>query len=301
MNRQKSAYIYALSAILLWSTVATAFKFALQTLDFIQLLFFSSFIATVVLFIIIVLQGKIRTMSGYPLKSYFYSVFLGFLNPFLYYFVLLKAYSMLPAQLAQPLNYTWPVMLVILSVPLMKQKLTAKSLFAILISFSGVIAISMNGKYFDFSATDIPGVMLATGSSVIWALYWIFNAKDKRDEVIKLFFNFFFGFLMVIPFLIGFSDLRLPVMSEALATVYIGLFEMGITFILWLMAMKLTTSNDKISSLVFISPFLSLIFIHYVLGEQIHLTTLAGLVLIVAGIFVQKVSFAGKRKNHIRN
>ncbi|NJK98814.1 MAG: EamA family transporter, partial [Bacteroidales bacterium] len=41
---------------------------------------------------------------------------LGFLNPLLYYLVLFKAYSLLPAQIAQPLNYTWPLILVILSI-----------------------------------------------------------------------------------------------------------------------------------------------------------------------------------------
>ena len=33
----------------------------------------------------------------------------GFLNPFLYYIILFKAYSLLPAQEALSLNYTWPL------------------------------------------------------------------------------------------------------------------------------------------------------------------------------------------------
>ena len=40
----------------------------------------------------------------------------------LYYLILLKAYQLLPAQVAQPLNMIWPVILVFLSVPILKQK-----------------------------------------------------------------------------------------------------------------------------------------------------------------------------------
>ena len=49
------------------------------------------------------------------------------------------AYSLLPAQVAQPLNFIWPITLVLLSIPILKQKLKLKSLFALMLSFVGVI------------------------------------------------------------------------------------------------------------------------------------------------------------------
>ena len=73
---------------------------------------------------------------------------------------------------------------------------------------------------------------------------------------------------------------------------YSGAFEMAIPFILWIKAMKLSRSNDRISSLVYIAPFLSLIFIHYLVGEKIFVTSLAGLSFIVVGIFLEKLRFS---------
>ena len=73
---------------------------------------------------------------------------MGFLNPFLYYVIVLKAYSLLPAQLAQPLNFIWPITLVLLSIPILKQKVSGKNMIAMLISFVGVYFIASKGNLF---------------------------------------------------------------------------------------------------------------------------------------------------------
>jgi len=68
-------------------------------------------------------------------KELLASAVMGFFNPFLYYLVLFKAYELLEAQIAGTLNYTWPIVLVILSIFLLKQRISTWSIVAILISF----------------------------------------------------------------------------------------------------------------------------------------------------------------------
>jgi len=257
-------------------------------MDFIQLLFYSSFISVSLFLIFLAFRGELKTLFSYRPKQYLYSLLLGFLNPFAYYMVLLKAYSILPAQLAQPLNYTWPIMLVLLSVPLLGQKLELKGFIAILISFSGVYLISSRDAFFGFRIEQPLGIFLATISSVIWALFWIFNVKDKRPELIKLSLGFIFSFLFTTVAILLFSEFKLPSLKGLLAVTYIGLFEMGFTFILWLKALQMVGRNDKLSNLVFISPFFALLWIHLILGETIYKTTIIGLVFIILGIFVQQ-------------
>ena len=296
MNARTKSYTYALAAILSWSTAGVAFKIALRQLDFIQVLFLSSFVSAVVLLFILIIQKKISLLRQFTSRDYAYSALLGLLNPFGYYLILFKAYSLLPAQIAQPLNYIWPLMLVLLSVPLLKQKLTRKSLFAILVSFSGVFIISAQGQVSDFQLNEPFGVMLAMGSSIVWALFWIFNIKQQKDEVVQLFLNFVFGLIYLLIPMILFSDFQFIHYSESfVAGIYIGIFEMSVAFVLWLKGLQLAESNDKISNLVYISPFLALLWIHLVLGESIYLTTIVGLSFIVAGIFIQHITFKKKR------
>ena len=289
MEKQKRAYLCAFAAVLFWATSASAFKISLGYIDVFSLLFYASVTSTITFFVYILISNKLRLLKSLSAKDYVYSVFLGFLNPFLYYTVLFKAYSILPAQEAQPLNFIWPITLVLLSIPLLKQRIRPKDIFATLISFSGVLAISTRGNIFGFRFTNITGVCLATGSSVVWALFWIYNVRDKRDEVIRLFLNFVLGSILTFLLMASFTGVRVPNPSGLFGAVYIGLFEMGITFLLWLKALKLSKTTAYVTNLIYMVPFLSLILIRFTVGEQILPSTITGLVLIVGGIVLQRL------------
>jgi len=259
-------------------------------MDYIHLLAISSAVAMIFFAALLFLKGNFNTKVLTTKSDLIHSAFLGFLNPFLYYFILLKAYSLLSAQLALSLNYIWPITLVLLSIPLLKQKIGLKSIFCILISFFGVIIIANKGSVTSIQATNSLGIVLALGSSIIWALFWIFNTKDKREDLHKLFLNFLFGSIYSIITLLIVVDFSLPDYKSLGAATYIGLVECGIAYIFWLKAMKLTTSTDKIGNLVFLSPFISLFLIHLFIGETIYLSTWIGLSIIITGIILQKVS-----------
>ncbi len=296
MTDNTKSYLLASLAVLFWSTIATAFKIALKELSPGQLLFIASCTAVVILTIISIIEGKIKIIFKAGLKDIFMSALLGLLNPFVYYLVLLKAYTLLPAQVAQPLNMIWPIVLVFLSVPMLKQKIPGRSFLALFISFAGVYLVSSQGQPFSPGKSDWLGVLLAAGSSIFWALYFILNLKDKRDESNKLLLNFFIASVYIAMYLIitgGFGSMSI---KGIIAAVYTGIFEMGLTFYLWLKALKLAKTTDKVSNLVFLAPFLSLIFISIFLGEHIYFTTFIGLVLIIGGIVYQKT---GKKRDEL--
>ncbi len=296
MNSSKKAYLFAGLAVLFWSTVATSFKLALREYDFIQLIFYASAVTVILLFLVLLFQRKTHLILKQTRRQWSYSLLMGAFNPLLYYLVLFKAYSLLPAQVAQPLNMIWPITLALLSVPLLGQKISWLSIVALFISFIGVFFISSQGGFDGFRNTNPMGVFLAVGSSVLWSLYWIFNVRDKRDEVVKLFLNFAIGLIMLFPVVAIFSSFKMSWGSGFLAVIYSGVFEVGITYVLWLKAMNLTTSNAKIGNLVFFAPFLSLVFIHFILKENIFVTTFIGLIFIVSGVLVQQ--FDRKRLKH---
>jgi drug/metabolite transporter (DMT)-like permease len=294
MERQTKAYLYAGATVLLWSTVASAFKITLGHLSFIELLLGASIVSMTALFLILLLQGKLPVIGTYSRAEIARSAALGFLNPFLYYVILFKAYSLLPAQEAQPLNWTWPIMIVLLSIVILKQPIRWVSVLAILISFTGVLVISTRGDVLAFRFTNLPGAMLALGSSVIWALFWIYNVKDRRDEIVKLFLNFVFGTLFTLAAVLLSGEIRVPPAAGIAGVMWVGLFEMGITFVTWLKALQLSRTTAQVSNLVYAAPFLSLFFIHFIVGEEISPSTVVGLVLIVAGVVVQQYASRGR-------
>jgi drug/metabolite transporter (DMT)-like permease len=294
---EKKAYLFAGLAVFFWSTVATAFKLALREYDFIQLIFYASLITVIILFFVLVAQQKVKLIFEQTKKEWRNSMLLGLFNPLAYYLILFKAYSLLPAQLAQPLNMVWPITLALLSVPLLGQKIGWKSFVALAVSFVGVIVISAQGGAGGFANTNGLGVFLALVSSVMWSLYWIINVRDSRDQIVKLFTNFLFGLIYLTVTVFLFSDFKIVIGTGFFAILYVGIFEAGVTYILWMKAMQLSTNNAKIGNLVFFAPFISLIFIHFILKETIYITTFIGLIFIVAGVLVQQLDRKKKAKN----
>lgn len=289
MERSRQSYLFALLAVFFWSTIPTAFKICLSELEILPMLTIASLTSALVLFAILVSEKKIKLIANSTGREIFSSALLGFINPFVYYLILLKAYQLLPAQVAQPLNMIWPIILVFLSVPLLGQKIKSRSFLALFISFTGVYIISSQGNLFQPGRSNITGVLLATGSSIFWALYFIMNVRDKRDEAVKLFLNFISGSLYLIILMI---IIKYPAewhfgSKGFLSAIYIGLFEMGITFYFWLRALKMAETTDKISNLVYLAPFLSLVFVHFILREPVYYTTPAGLLFIISGIWYQ--------------
>ncbi len=287
--RNKKANALGLLAVLMWSTIATAFSFALEEASVISIIFYASAIAILSLGLILIKQKKLWNAFRINKNAWFSSAVLGFLNPFFYYLILLEAYSLLPAQEALVLNYLWPVSLVILSIPLLGQKISFKSFLFLVVSFSGVMVIATRGDLIHFRFTNLKGDIFAVFSSFIWALYWIINMRDPREEAQKLFINFLFGAGYALVYGIIWGGLSLPEIEGKFAIIWIGLFELGLTFYWWMKAISMAKTTAGIAQLVYLSPFLSLILIHFILGEQIYISTFIGLLLILLGIILGKI------------
>ena len=287
MTDQRRAYLYGMVTVLLWSTVASAFKLSLRYMDPIQLLLYSSLTSITVLGLILKARGTLGRIFTYTARHYMLSLRQGFLLPFLYYIILLKAYDLLPAQVAQPLNYTWALTLAYLSVPLLRQKLHPREIVAGIICYSGVVVIVSRGQMPGLESLNPLGVILALVSTIVWSLSWITSTRDDRDPVESLLTAFLFG----LPFILAACLLTSSVVVEDVrglaGAAYVGVFEMGITFVFWLNALKLSKNTARVGNLIFLSPFISLLFIHFLVGEEILVPTFAGLALIVAGLLVQ--------------
>jgi drug/metabolite transporter (DMT)-like permease len=287
MTDQRKAYVYAFTVVGIWSTVSSAFKLSLRYMEPLQLLFLASTCSTIFFFLLILGQKKWHFFIAQSACEHVRSALLGGLNPFLYYIVLFKAYSLLRAQEAQALNQTWAIVLPLLSIIILKQKIKPVSFIALAISFTGVILISSHGNIAGWQFHNLPGVLLALASAWIWAFFWLFSLKDPRDMTIKLFTNFLFGTLFISIAMI-LSRQPLPGFPGIIGGCYVGMFEMGLTFLLWFHALRLSRSTAQISNLVYLVPFVALIVIRLTIGEQILASTIIGLILIIIGIALQR-------------
>lgn len=289
MINERRALGFGIAAVMLWSTVATAFKITLQEFTPIQMLTVASFVSALTLFSLCYYQGKVNQIFTTFFSNPFYFVILGLINPLAYYLILFKAYELLPASQAQPLNYSWAITLTLMAAVFLGQKIRKQDWFACAFGYFGVVVIATKGDLLALDFDSPLGVGLALLSTLLWSGYWILNAKNKADPVIGV----FLGFAVALPFAVALCFYEQSSWDMSIkgwvAVTYVGLFEMGITFVLWISALKSTENTARISNLIFISPFISLLLLAYIIGEEIHLSTLVGLVMIVIGLLVQQL------------
>lgn len=289
MKSSNLAYVYGMAAVFLWSTVATAFKIALSYYTPLQLVFVAVLTSIIALGGILAWQKKLSLLKQQFLRRPAFYLITGLINPFLYYVVLFKAYSLLPAQQALSLNYTWAVLLPLLAAPLLKQHLRKSDIAAALVAYTGVFIIATGGDISGFSFDSPLGIGLALTSTLLWCLYWIVNTKDQGDPVVSLLLSFLIGLPFIAVTLVLTDTLPSFSLKAIFAGVYVGLFEMGITFVLWLMALKTATRTANISTMVFLSPVMSIGFIAWILQETIAMATYLGLAFILSGMMLQQL------------
>lgn len=285
MKENRKAILFACIAVLSWSTVATAFKKSLQYLSHFELVLVACVTSLIIFTLLMTFQKKWHLLKDLKVKEWGYFALLGLLNPVAYYLVLFKSYDLLPAQVAQPINYAWPIVLVVLLAVFTRQPIPPKKYIGMAVSLGGVALISLGGGQALGASLPISGLLLAASSAVLWASYWVVNNKNKErfDASLAFFMTFLFGSIYMTAGAL-FKGVDLNTVPGLLWGSYVGAFEMGIPFIFFGLAMRKTDNPALINQLTYLSPFMSLFFIAMILGEKIVPTTFIGLALIVIGI-----------------
>lgn len=293
MKSSARPVLLASVAVLSWSTVATAFKIALQTMSTFSMLFVSCATALIIFTSWMLVTGTWKELRLLTTNIWMRFAVLGLIAPVVYYLMLFKAYDLLPAQIAQPINYIWPILLAVLLAIIEKQPIPKAKYFGMIVSLAGVVFISLGGNAIA-GDVSVAGIILAIVSAMLWGLYWMVNdsLKDKVSEITALFLTFFFAmiYLFVGNFFYPIGHLEL---KSLLSGVYIGAFEMGIPYICFGIAIRETKNPALINQMCYLAPFLSLVFISLVLEEPIIFTTYVGLILIIGGIIYNQY-FAGR-------
>jgi drug/metabolite transporter (DMT)-like permease len=288
MPNEHRAFKLGLSAVMLWSTVATAFSISLRYLTPLQLVALASAVSWCFLSLRLLKPARWQALRATAMRDRLFGLAMGWLNPALYYLVLFAAYDRLPAQEAMAINYSWGITLALIAAPLLGQKLSLYSLLTSGISYFGIVVIATRGEPEALNFAQPEGVALALLSTLIWSLYWVINARKEIDPEVQLFLNFT-GALPLLAALVWCQGAAAPLSWQGWAGgLYVGLFEMGLAFVLWMGAMQATRSTIRISSLIFLSPPVSLLFIWLIAGEALRPYTFVGLLLILLGLWLQR-------------
>ncbi len=286
MLNEKLSYYYVAITIFLWASTAAVAKLVLKTLDNLQVLLISSIIAAISLLIIVIIQHKITIIKKYSFKDYWTFAYMSFIGIFLYFVFLYAALMFAPAQEAFILNYTWPIWVIIFASILLNEGVTLKKIGGILLSFIGVYVVATTGNIFALSVTNVKGDFFALGAAVCYGIFSVLGKKQDYERFTSMFFYFTFTSIYAFIAILLFSNIPHLSLVEFIGLLWLGIFTSALPHVFWFLALKYG-DTAKMSNIIFLTPFVSLIFIFLLLGEKILLSSFLGLLFIVLGILIQ--------------
>lgn len=286
MNNSIKAYVYLFFVIILWGSAPSVTKLMLKNLNNFQVLFYMLIFAAIALFLILSLQRKLKILREYSLRDYFKISLLGCLGIGLYHIFLFKSFMISPVNEAMILNYIYPIAILIFSVIILKDNIRLRSVIGITLGFFGVYFVISGGDFFNFNIQYSTGYLLALSAGLIWGFFSVLGKKLNYETFSSMFVYILSALILTTVIVYSFFTFEVPTTSEILGLAYLGILTVGIAFVLWFRSLKLG-ETVKISNLAYLTPFVSLVFIHLIIGEKIFLTSIFGLILITAGVLIQ--------------
>ena len=283
---KNASYILVLFTAMFWGSLAAVGKLLTAGLDNFQILFFTNAVSFLTLFAIVVLQNKTDIIKKYQKKDYFAFAGLGFLGSFLYAFFFYTALRFLPAQEAFIINYLWPVMVIIFAALVLGERITFRKIAGIVFSFIGVALVISKGNLLNLHFDSARGIFFALAAAVSYSLFSVFGKKQNHDKLTSATVISFFGFVCSAVALFAFSKITALSPGQFLGVFWIGAFANGIAFLFWFLALKYG-DTAKVSNMILLTPYISLVYIYFLIGEKIIISSIVGLAVIVFGILIQ--------------
>ena len=281
--------IYVLMAmiLILWGTFAAVSKMSLHSIDSLQAQFYLFGLAFICMTGICIQNGKFKELKHLDRKEVIRLI--GYSVPsFLYYVFYLMSLKLIPAVEASMLNYSFPIMIVIFSIPMNGEKLDRLKVFSLLVGIIGVTIILTNGNLAHLKLSNALGDLLALGAAICWG---IFSNQGKKNHVDTFLSNYIYttvSFILAAFCMIYYSKFVLPGFHEFIGLLWLSLSNIVFGYYLWFRALKVADSS-LVANISFITPFVTLFFIMIFLGESIQYIQLIGLIIILAGMALEPI------------
>jgi len=262
-----------------WALNYTLVKIALAFVNPLLLAFLR--LLMTVAFLLIVTPRSFVPLKGLKANLYlFIFSFLGIYSSWTLWYV---GESYISPSLSVILMYTYPVIAVILSAIILKERVTRNKIIGTLIGFSGIFMIFFSESSFN----NIFAMLLVIGSAFSWALSIIVYKKYLSAYDYKLVNAY--QMLYSLPLSLAlFPFFRI---SSALNAFFWGvmlIIAIPGTAFTFLAYVYLYSKHEvsKITPYLFLVPAISVVFSYLIFGETLLYTELFGYILLAAGIYI---------------
>ena len=285
-NNDKVAYFFLLGAAILWGGNWVAVRYAVQEMPPLVFVTARTILAAIFGLLLVIKLPSNRKPALKDLKLF---AFLGFIG--IFGFNILQSFGLknTTAINGSLINAATPILTIVLSKMLIKEKLGSLQLLGILISFLGVIWVATNGSWMVLTTLRFNlGDLMILIAATCWSIYSIYGKKPTLDysAVAVTAYASLFAALYFLP--LGLTQYQLkPVHSiswDGVLAVGYSVSVGGFGQIAWLKGVSLI-GPSRASIFMNLLPLSTLAFASLLLGEMITLNQLIGGVFVLGGVY----------------
>ena len=226
----KPATLAGCGALLLWSFLALLARLA-AGMPPLQITALGFAAGGLIALTVVAARGRVALLRQGPLAWVH-----GVGGLFGYHALYFAALALAPAVEANLLNYLWPLLIVLLSAPILGMRLGPRRLAGVALGFAGCAVLVGAGASFPPGAAW--GFACAIGAAVVWSVY---SVTSKRMAAVPT--EAVAGFCLATALLAGvahalFETTVTPGATQWLAVLLLGMGPLGAAFFLWDAGMK---------------------------------------------------------------
>jgi len=284
-------YLLLAFTIIIFSTMEVVTSTLKGIMNPLQITFLRFFIGGFVLLpIVLKRKEKIRR------RDLLFFCVLGILNIIISMGTLQLAVNFGKASTAAIIFSSNPIFVLLFSVLILKEKVTAQKIVCILLGLAGIVLIVFKGNTAGDTAISL---LLATVASLTFGLYTVLGKLKAEgiSSITMISVSSILGSLFYVPILIAY---KIPIFyipqAAVIRILYLSVFLSGIAYITYMEALKILTTS-KGSMVYFLKPVIASVLAVIFLGETLSVKTIIGTILVLAGILINfiKPSFKDKK------
>jgi len=280
---------YVFICILMWALIPVVAKMGQQELDNHQFLFWSSLVSFLVCLLFLLFSGKYVVLRDYGVGDWLIIAGLGFLGTYLYYILLYFGYAKAEGLEVLILQYSWPLFIVFLSSFLLNERWTFIKFFSVITGFLGVALIISKGDI--VLGDDLSVYLLVILGAFSFALFSVLSKRFSYEPLGLVTCYFAVATLCSFVSMLLLSDFAPP--KEIFAILLNGSLVNGVSYILWISALRLTKAS-YIAPLVFLTPVFSTFYLIIFFDEPVRWIYLLGLVLVIISGLVATLNLSDR-------
>ena len=196
---------------------------------------------------------------------------------------LFAAYRMLNVSLATLIYYAGPMLVLLFSPWLFREKLTKQKLAAVMIVAAGLLCITGSiaaGKL------SMAGLFTAIGSALFYAALIVFNKRIRNTSGLQTAaIELDVAFVVVLLYVLFTTGLSYPLAADIPYLLIIGLMNTGLAYFLYFTGMQRLPAQS-VALISYIDPVSALLFSAWLLNESMTMLQIAGAVFIIGGAII---------------